>query len=131
MDEKRKCAGGHNRRYDKCVDCRGSLIVARMLHQHAKHRAKKKGIPFNITLEETEQLVRQTRGFCPVLGIQLVVHKGRAADGSPSLDKQIDAKGYVSGNCAVISLLANRIKSTGTATQILKVSKYVEKIEAT
>lgn len=69
-------------------------------------RAKKRGLPFNITKDDL--VVPE---FCPVLGIKLVPRQGRLAPDSPSVDRRDPTKGYVSGNVAVISWLANRIKS--------------------
>lgn len=69
-------------------------------------RARKRGLPFNITKEDL--VVPE---FCPVLGIRLQPRQGRLADNCPTVDRVNPAKGYVKGNVAVISWLANRLKS--------------------
>jgi hypothetical protein len=69
-------------------------------------RAKKRGLPFDITKDDL--IVPE---FCPVLGIPLRPKQGKRADDGPSVDRIDPVKGYVRGNVAVISWLANRIKS--------------------
>lgn len=46
---------------------------------------------------------------------------------SPSLDRLNPRKGYVPGNVAVISFIANTIKSNATPTQLRKVADWVAK----
>ena len=66
---------------------------------------------------------------CPVLGIlyKTGVDK-RPIDTSPTLDRIDPKRGYVPGNVVVISLLANRIKSTANARQILRVYRWLKGI---
>lgn len=87
----------------------------------AKYRAKKKGVPFNLELED---IVIPAR--CPVLDIPLMVNEGGAhsACHSPSLDRIDPEKGYVKGNVIVISTKANRIKNDATPEELLKVASF-------
>lgn len=80
----------------------------------ARSRAKKRGLPFDITYEDV--VVPE---FCPILGIPLK-EKGRPgwSDNSPSLDRIIPEKGYVKGNVRVISNRANRIKIDATIEEL-------------
>lgn len=91
-----------------------------MLNQ-ARHRAKRKSIPFSITLDDI-----QLPNFCPVLGILLDYgHKGgHLFPNSPSLDRRIPKLGYVKGNVEVISMKANMIKTHATPEEILRVALY-------
>jgi hypothetical protein len=50
---------------------------------------------------------------------------GRMHDASPTLDKVDNAKGYVRGNCHVISWRANRLKSDGNADEHEKIAAYI------
>lgn len=75
------------------------------LWHRAKKRAAAKRLPFSITLKSV--VIPET---CPILGIPLVIGEGRAPE-SPSLDRVVPSKGYVTGNCRVISDHANRLKS--------------------
>jgi hypothetical protein len=61
---------------------------------------------------------------CPATGLRLRKIAGVQTDNSPSLDKFIPEKGYVEGNVAVISGLANRIKNKGNLDQVYRVYKY-------
>ena len=88
----------------------------------AKERARKRGIPFALDLEDVV-----IPDVCPALGIPLVVNgEGAPGDDSPSLDRIIPSKGYVKGNVQVISQKANRIKSDATPAEVLKVAKFME-----
>ena len=96
------------------------IQVLNMLNQ-ARHRAKRKGLPFNITLGDIRLPV-----FCPVLGITLDYgHKGgHLLPSSPSLDRRIPELGYVRGNVEVISMKANSIKGYATPEEIARVALY-------
>ena len=89
----------------------------------AKYRAKKKGLPFNITLDDV-----RVPDLCPVLGISLYVGEGAVHKASPTLDRFIPELGYVQGNVYVISSLANTIKSNAAWSEVLAVSQWMQKI---
>jgi hypothetical protein len=89
----------------------------------AKHRAKKKGLDFNITKGDFK-----VPPFCPILGIPLEFHFDGSNGGkpnSPSLDRIDNSKGYVKGNVQVISLLANTMKSYASKEQLLTFAKWI------
>jgi|SRR5580658_8243615 hypothetical protein len=77
--------------------------------QFAKRRAKRDGLPFNITWQDVIIPKR-----CPVLGIPLEKSSGRISLNSPTLDRIVPALGYVKGNIWVISWRANSLKKNGT-----------------
>ena len=93
----------------------------------AKHRAKRKGVPFSLTTGDI--VIPKT---CPALGIPLAHRRGGtrggAADNSPSLDRVVPERGYVPGNVIVISALANRIKNNATLDQLRRVTSFCELI---
>lgn len=93
----------------------------------AKQRAKNKGVPFNITPEDI--VVPEV---CPALGIPIGINRGVTGPNhdSMSLDRINPALGYVVGNIAVISNLANRIKQNATAQQVQAVADWMQKVEA-
>jgi hypothetical protein len=96
--------------------------VARYLLALCKARAKKQGIPFNITEDDI-----RIPSVCPALGIPLVNFTSRGpTDSSATIDRVDPTKGYVRGNIAVISSLANRIKNNANATDILKVGRWLK-----
>lgn len=79
----------------------------------AKERAKAKGVPFEIDIED---IVIPTH--CPVFGWKLVHNDDYAKPNSPSLDRIHPERGYVRGNIWVISNKANTIKSDSTLEQL-------------
>lgn len=94
------------------------LMLAR-----AKARAKKKGIPFDLTAND---IIIPTH--CPVLGLELRIAEGKQGPGdcSPCLDRMHPAEGYVRGNVRVISGRANTLKRDGTPEELRKVADWVE-----
>ena len=98
---------------------------ARYLLTHARGRAKRKGLAFDLTEEDV--VVPE---FCPVLGIRLEWGVGRRASrnhASPSLDRLDPGKGYVKGNVYVISNRANHLKNNGTARELRLIADYIER----
>ena len=75
-----------------------------MFH-NAQHRAKRKGIPFSITIDDI--IIPET---CPLLGIPLVSTNDKRDPRNPSLDQKIPGKGYTPDNIWVISSRANVLK---------------------
>ena len=94
-----------------------------MLSQ-AKQRAKQKNISFRLTAKDI--IIGKQ---CPVLGIKFATGKNKHAhDSSPTLDRINPNQGYTPNNVIVISSLANRIKSTASARQILRVYRWLCRI---
>jgi hypothetical protein len=92
----------------------------------AKARAKRDGLPFNISVESLNW-----PEYCPVLGIKLdysITTPGerRKRYANPSLDRLVNELGYVNGNSFIISHRANRIKSDATVEEIEAVLKYMK-----
>jgi len=86
---------------------------ARHLANRAKARARKKGIKYDITFEDLLPLPKK----CPVFGFRLRSGKSFQDPCAYSVDRLDNRKGYVRGNVAIISYLANRLKNNGTAKQ--------------
>jgi len=89
----------------------------------ARHRAKQKGIPFDLALDDIALPV-----LCPVLGIELAVGEGKQHPASPSLDQIIAGAGYVKGNVRVISNRANSLKNNGTLDELRAIVVDLERI---
>ena len=84
------------------------------MYHNAKHRAKKKGIEFTITMEDI--VIPET---CPYLGIPLDPWTGdKKSPNNPSLDQIKPGEGYTPGNIHVISARANWIKSDATLHEL-------------
>lgn len=95
-----------------------SSIEQRMLYS-AKRRAKLKGIPFELTLEDL--IIPET---CPVLGYKLKINNESSKFDSPSLDKIVPEKGYVKGNVIIVSMKANQIKTNATLRELEAVFEF-------
>lgn len=88
----------------------------------AKSRAKRKGILFDLVLDDI--VIPE---YCPVLGVPLFKSKtGSANENSPSLDRLDNNKGYTKDNIKVISYRANRIKVDATVEEVEKVLNYMK-----
>ena len=79
----------------------------------ARVRARLRGVAFDIEL--TDVVIPE---YCPLLNIPLSVGDGQAHDGSPSLDRIDNTKGYIKGNVWVISRRANTIKSVASLEEL-------------
>ena len=102
---------GDVREYSKDPDAekyRGTK--AYRLYHGAKTRAKKSGLPFNLTCEYIADLLEST-DTCPLLGIELETGSKSSLS---SLDKIIPHKGYVLGNVQILSYRANTIKNSAS-----------------
>ena len=88
----------------------------------ARARAGNKGLLFEIQLEDIA-----IPDKCPILGIELGIAEGIAADFSPSLDRIDSTKGYTKDNIVVISYRANRIKNDSSLEEIEKLYKWLTK----
>jgi hypothetical protein len=93
-----------------------------MLLTSARNRARKKGIPFNLTVDDI--VIPE---FCPILGVKLTRNMGShgGTSTSASIDKIIPELGYVKGNIQIISLLANNMKSSANSEQLVVFAKWV------
>ena len=103
-------------------DLRIDIPQYKMYH-NAKHRAKKKGIKFEI---EMEDIIIPTT--CPLLGIPIRLDTGdKRSPNNPSLDQIRPGKGYTLDNIQVISSRANWLKSDATLQEL---KTLVENLEA-
>jgi hypothetical protein len=72
---------------------------------HAKQRAIKKGLDFNI--DKSDIIIPD---ICPLLNISLFVNDDKLGPNSPTVDRIVCEKGYIKGNVMVISAKANTAK---------------------
>ena len=91
----------------------------------ARQGARIKGLPFTIKAEDLLPLPK----VCPVFGIDLIYSGvGGRVDGTASLDRIENSKGYEKGNVAVVSWLANRIKYNATLDQLKALVRYMSPV---
>lgn len=105
--------------------CRNKKIAD--MHRLAKKRAANKDLPFNITRQDIAD-VWPKDDYCPALRIPLKIKVGNKipTDNSPNLDRVIPILGYVKGNIAVVSKLANSIMSSARPSEVIKVGKWFD-----
>jgi len=105
-------------------DLRIDIPQYKMYH-NAKHRSKKKGIPFDIEMEDIT-----IPDVCPLLGIPISLETGdKRSPNNPSLDRinPDPSIGYTPDNIQVISSRANWLKADATLQEL---KTLVENLEA-
>lgn len=122
-----KGENGRNKVCKHCVYINAKGRDKRKTHLNAiRFRCKKRGIPFNMTLEDLE-----IPKVCPILGVEILESWGDgggfAKYNSPSVDKIIPELGYVKGNIQIISNRANQMKTDATIENIRSLLAYMEK----
>ena len=95
-----------------------------LMVKRASHRAKLKGVDFNITWEDIEYIE-----ICPILEIPLnwgeTSNEGGRNVDTPSLDRINPKLGYIKGNVKIISTLANMMKSSANKEHIRMFCKNI------
>ena len=92
--------------------------LKQQLYRSAKKRALQKGLEFNIELRDIHIPKK-----CPILKVPLIC----STRYSPSIDRIYPDKGYVKGNIAIISTLANSMKANATPQELLIFAKNIKK----
>ena len=88
------------------IENRAQIMLTRV-----KGRAKKEGIPFDLTLED---IVIPNR--CPIFNKPFTYGKGHKFN--PSVDRIDSNGGYTKGNIQIISMLANTMKNGATLDEL-------------
>jgi len=94
------------------------------LWSNAKARSAKKGLIFNLDLDDI--VIPKT---CPLLGIPLFPGDKETGPirNSPTLDRIYPDRGYVKGNVWVISYKANSMKNDASPEEIKRLSENLER----
>lgn len=85
----------------------------KQIYYQVKNRAKRKGIEFNLDLEDII-----IPDLCPILNIPLYMGTKDDYENTPSLDRIDNKKGYIKGNIMVISKKANSMKNSATFEEL-------------
>ena len=95
-----------------------------------KKRAKQQKVPFDLTVTDIKDLLKNAGMICPVLVVKMEITElhSNNSDFSPSFDRIYPKKGYTKGNVIVISNKANRIKTDATVDEIRKVAEFYDKL---
>jgi hypothetical protein len=98
-----------------------------LLFKCASKRARERGLPCTITAEDIRGCIPRD-GLCPITRQPFVRGEGKVGPQSMTLDRIIPELGYVHGNIAVISHLANTIKQSVTDPQVfLRMADYLRR----
>jgi hypothetical protein len=92
--------------------------LKQQLYRSAKKRALAKGLEFNIELRDIHIPKK-----CPILKVPLIC----STRYSPSIDRIYPNKGYIKGNIAIISTLANSMKANATPQELLIFARNIKK----
>lgn len=103
---------------------RRSWSHSKWLYHICRARARRTGREWNLQISDIHVPYR-----CPVLGIKLVMNVGFGKKNSATIDRINPNKGYIKSNIAVISHMANRIKSNATSEEIKKTYQWLKKNE--
>lgn len=97
----------------------------------AKHRARRRDIPFSITTHDMRFKWDQQQGLCALTGIQIEQKVERENLSTGSLDQIVPGEGYVPGNIQFVSVWANQTKSNLTEpefrSRILLAAEFIKK----
>ena len=99
------------------------LPEIRTIYNRLKQSAKKRNIPFDLTVTQLNDLTFPIT--CPVLGIPLKFNRGQLQDDSYSVDRIDSTQGYTIDNIEVISWRANRLKNDGTTIELQKIAEHL------
>ena len=91
-----------------------------------KASAKKRNIECSLTIVDLNNLMFPIR--CPVLGLELKFHRGKALDNSYSIDRIDSSRGYHIDNIVVISHRANKLKSNATLEEMEKLVAFYKSL---
>lgn len=96
---------------------------ATMLWYAAKYRARRKGLEFDLELNDIK-----IPSVCPVLGIPIFIQVGKGKyPNAPSIDRIDPKKGYTKNNIIIVSWRANDIKGNASVDELKKVIEFYEK----
>jgi hypothetical protein len=91
--------------------------------QQARSRARRRGLPFTITLDDIV-----VTSHCPLLGVEMKPGLATASPLSPALDRIVPHLGYVPGNVVVVSHRANFIKNNATVDELELIARNLKRI---
>lgn len=125
-------------RTGKCLYCGGELPKGRHKYCCDNHQVyhSQQRLPYNTKFNRWKATAKASNiqwdleiddldwpKYCSYLDLELNYLSDDKADNIASLDKIVPELGYVKGNVQIISLLANKMKSSATKEQILTFAK--------
>lgn len=98
----------------------------KQIYNRLKSSAKKRNIPFSLTLTELNDLTFPLS--CPILNIPLKYSRGKLEENSYSVDRIDSTKGYEIDNIIIVSWKANRCKGNASTEELQKISEFYKKL---
>lgn len=92
---------------------------------NAKHRAKVRGLPFNLTPEWAQSVYT---GRCALTNIPFLIHRERSRGAhafSPSIDRIRGEAGYVVDNCRFILHAVNAFRGTLRDEEMVELARWI------
>jgi len=96
-------------------------IEIKTLYNRLKSSAKRRGIPFDLTLTDLNNITFPIS--CPILNIPLKFNRV-PMDDSYSFDRIDSTKGYTIDNVIIISLRANKLKNNANIKELSALSEF-------
>lgn len=131
--------GKHNRQVYCSTTCARAALYAnnaldpawrlnKLCHM-AKHRAKEKDVPFNISAEYLNNLWEIQEGRCAVSGRAFVLEagSGRVHPDTVSVDRIVPELGYVTGNVRLVTYHVNVCLSEFGYSALVELLKNIQK----
>lgn len=94
--------------------------IRKILLASAKHRAKTKGIMFDLQIEDI--VIPECY---PILGIKLELYNETQERTSPSIDRIDSTKGYTKENIMIISWRANTMKTDANLEELTMFAEWI------
>ena len=106
------------RRKENRAENRGGYMA-----RYTKYRANEKNLPYDLDADYLKSIWPEDNK-CPALGLEFSKPGEGLKENSSSLDRLVPELGYVKGNVAVVSMLANMIMSNATPDQVIAVGYF-------
>lgn len=97
--------------------------AAKRLLVFARYRAKRDGLPFNLSLDDLK-----IPEVCPVFGVPFVFGEKGNHPLSPSIDRVLPHLGYIKGNTQIISYRANTLKRDASLQEMEMLLGYMRRV---
>lgn len=98
-----------------------------IIWSRSKSRAKRAGIPFEITRTDISDMTVPIT--CPVLGIPLRQERIKRTNNSLSLDRIDSTKGYTKDNVIFVSWRVNNLKNNASLEEMKKMVEFYSSLE--
>lgn len=94
---------------------------ARVLFHRCKSAAKRKNLPFNLTVEDLERLIAPMT--CAATGLPLEIgDTGSRSGRQPSVDQIEHRAGYTIDNVRIVAWIFNRARGNGSDEEVLEMA---------